>query len=145
MQRTQRLSDSTNLIAQLDLQLSPHSLPPSQQFLIGGGQSIRGYRQNTRSGSNGLRLSLETRTAIARSKSSNPTLTLAPFLDLGTTWNKKNSTSNNFLAGGGLGLIWQPFNGTSLRLDYALPCRRIQDRDNNLHDRSLYFSLNYHL
>jgi hemolysin activation/secretion protein len=112
--------------------------------LFGDGQSIRGYRQNTLHGNNGLRLSLETRTTIARDKSGNPTLTLAPFLDLGTTWNK-NATSNNFLAGGGLGLIWQPIDRASLRLDYALPFRRIQDRDNNLQDRSLYFSLNYHL
>jgi hemolysin activation/secretion protein len=116
MQRTQRLSDSNFLIAQLDLQLSPSALPPSQQFLIGGGQSIRGYRQNARSGDNGIRFSLENRMAISRNKNGNATLQLAPFLDLGAAWNNKTTT---------------------LRLDYALPFR-------NLQDRALYFNLNYH-
>jgi hemolysin activation/secretion protein len=49
-QRVQRLNDDNLLLIQADLQLTPDSLLPSQQFVIGGGQSVRGYRQNIRSG-----------------------------------------------------------------------------------------------
>ena len=55
VQRVQRLSNDQLLIVQAELQLTPDSLLPSQQFVIGGGQSVRGYRQNVRSGDNGFR------------------------------------------------------------------------------------------
>ncbi|MCZ0901178.1 ShlB/FhaC/HecB family hemolysin secretion/activation protein, partial [Microcoleus sp. HI-ES] len=40
VQRVQRLNDKHLLILQADLQLSANSLLPSQQFVIGGGQSL---------------------------------------------------------------------------------------------------------
>ncbi|MEO1187099.1 MAG: ShlB/FhaC/HecB family hemolysin secretion/activation protein, partial [Cyanobacteria bacterium J06636_27] len=43
VQRVQRLNQDNLLIAQAELQLSPDNLLSSQQFLIGGGQSLRGY------------------------------------------------------------------------------------------------------
>jgi hemolysin activation/secretion protein len=145
MQRVQRISDSNFLIAQFDLQLSPDALTPSQQFVIGGGQSLRGYRQNARAGDNGLRFSLEDRIAIARNSSGSPVLQLAPFIDLGTVWNNKNTVKQNFLSSGGVGLIWQPIDRGSIRLDYAFPFRSVEERSSNLQDSSLYFSVNYQL
>ncbi len=48
IQRVQRLSNNNIFITQLETQLTPDGLLPSQQFVIGGGQSVRGYRQNAR-------------------------------------------------------------------------------------------------
>lgn len=59
VQRVQRLGKDNLLIMQGDLQLTPDSLLSFHQFLIGGGQSVRGYAQSSRSGDNGVRLSLE--------------------------------------------------------------------------------------
>jgi hemolysin activation/secretion protein len=145
MQRVQRISNSNFLIAQFDLQLAPDSLLPSQQFVIGGGQSLRGYRQNARSGDSGWRFSLEDRLAIARNSNGNPVLQLAPFIDLGAVWNVKDPVKQNFLSAGGVGLIWQPFERANLRLDYALPFRTVQERGSTLQDRAFYFSFNYQL
>jgi hemolysin activation/secretion protein len=145
MQRVQRISDSNFLIAQFDLQLSPDALTPSQQFVIGGGQSLRGYRQNARSGDSGWRFSLEDRLAIARNAAGNPVLQLAPFIDLGAVWNVKDPVKQNFLSAGGVGLIWQPFDRANLRLDYALPFRTVQERGSTLQDKAFYFSFNYQL
>jgi hemolysin activation/secretion protein len=65
----QRLSDNNLLIAQLEAQLTPNGLLPSQQFVIGGGQSLRGYRQNARAGDNGVKFSLEDRIALDKDES----------------------------------------------------------------------------
>ncbi|WP_293256744.1 MULTISPECIES: ShlB/FhaC/HecB family hemolysin secretion/activation protein [unclassified Microcoleus] len=147
VQRVQRLNDKHLLILQSDLQLSANSLLPSQQFVIGGGQSLRGYRQNVRSGDNGFRLSIEDRITLQRDASGNPKLQLAPFLDAGTVWNVANNpnklTNQTFLAGMGLGIIWEPIRRVNLRVDYAFPLVRITDKGDNLQDKGIYFNLIY--
>ncbi|BAU10736.1 polypeptide-transport-associated domain-containing protein [Leptolyngbya sp. NIES-3755] len=145
VQRIQRISDSNFLIAQFDVQLTPDSLIPSQQFVIGGGQSVRGFRQNARSGDNGFRFSLEDRIAIVRNADGNPSLQLAPFVDVGKVWNVRGRIDESLLAGGGLGLIWQPLDRLTIRLDYAIPFRSVQERGSNLQDSAFYFSTNLQL
>src|SRR4028119_1138512 len=141
VQRVQRLNDKHLLILQSDLQLSANSLLPSQQFVIGGGQSLRGYRQNARSGDNGLRVSIEDRITLQRDPSGNPKLQLAPFLEAGTVWNAANNPNKlpnqRFLAGVGLGVIWEPIPRLNLRVDYAFPLVRISDRGDNLQDKGI--------
>ncbi|MDZ7957636.1 MAG: ShlB/FhaC/HecB family hemolysin secretion/activation protein [Aulosira sp. DedQUE10] len=147
VQRVQRLGKDNLLIAQADLQLTPDSLLPSQQFIIGGGQSLRGYRQNARSGDNGFRVSIEDRIVLEYDNSGQPTMQLAPFIDLGAVWNKSDNpnklTNQNFLAGLGLGLIWEPIPHLFSRLDYALPIVDLSDRGNNAQDHGFYFSFGY--
>ena len=146
-QRVQRLSDSHLLIALVDLQLTPNSLLPSQQFVIGGGQSLRGFRQNARSGDNGLRFSIEDRIAIQRDAAGTPTLQVAPFLDLGKVWNKSDNPNRlpnqTFLAAIGLGLLWQPIPKLNVRLDYAVPFLRLKDRGDDVQDKGFNFSVYY--
>lgn len=149
VQRVQLLGDHL-LIIRGDIQLSPNSLLPAEQFVIGGAKSIRGYRQNARTGDNGFRFSMEDRITLSRNESGNPTLQIAPFFDMGAVWNETTNPNKlprqTFLVGAGLGLIWQPvlgFNGMSLRLDYALPLVDLQDRRNNIQDDGIYFSVNY--
>lgn len=147
VQRVQQLSKNQLLIAQADVQLSPNSLLPSQQFTIGGGQSVRGYRQGVRSGDNGFRFSLEDRITVSRDKTGRSVFQIAPFADLGSVWNNPNnpnpSSRQNFLASAGLGLIVQPVPNLLMRLDYALPIVNLSDRGNNAQDNGLHFSVGY--
>ncbi len=147
VQRVQQLSPNNLLIAQADVQLSPNSLLPSQQFSIGGGQSVRGFRQGVRSGDNGLRVSIENRTTVARDKSGRSVFQIAPFADLGTVWNNPSnpnpSNNQNVLASAGLGLILEPTPNLLMRLDYALPLVNLSDRGNNAQDNGLHFSMGY--
>lgn len=144
-QRVQALGTNNLLIAQLDVQLTPDSLLPSQQFVIGGGQSVRGFRQNARSGDNGVRFSLEDRIALQRNEAGLPTLQLAPFVDLGAVWNQADNPNqingDRFLGGAGLGLLWQPVRGLDVRLDYAVPFLELSDRGENAQDKAFYFSV----
>ena len=148
VQRVQRLSQDNLLIIQGDLQLTPDGLLPIEQFLIGGGQSLRGYRQNARIGDNGFRVSIEDRITIDRDDTEGtPVVQLAPFLDMGAVWNSSSNPNSlgdqNFLAGAGVGFIYNPLDSFSARLDYALPLITLDDEGDNAQDEGFYFSLNY--
>lgn len=148
-QRAQRLNENNVLIAQADIQLTPNSLLPSQQFVVGGGQSVRGYSQNARSGDNGFRLSVENRIALQKNESAIPTLQLAPFVDLGTVWNRGDNPNNNslpsqrFLSSVGLGLIYQPISQLSVRLDYAVPFLDLNQANESAKNQAFSFSAGY--
>jgi hemolysin activation/secretion protein len=147
IQRVQVLGADTILISSLDTQLSADPLLPSQQFVIGGGQSLRGFRQNARSGDNGIRLSVESRFVMARNEEGRTVLQLAPFVDVGSVWNNSRNLNalpnQNFLAGGGVGVLYEPIKRLNLRLDYAIPFVNLSDRGSNVQESALYFSLGY--
>lgn len=147
VQRVQRLSENHLLIVQGDVQLTPNALLPSQQFVIGGGLSLRGYRQNVRSGDNGFRISVEDRITIERDSAGIPLLQFAPFFDMGMIWNHPDNPNvlpdQRFLAGLGLGVLWAPLPEVNIRLDYALPLVDLDDRGNNAQDDGFYFSVTY--
>lgn len=147
IQRVQILNPDNFLIMQADLQLAFDSLLPAQQFVIGGGQSVRGYRQNIRAGDNGFRLSVEDRITLERDESGVATFVLAPFFDVGYVWNRGTNPNTlvdqTFIAGLGLGMLWEPLPNLNLRLDYGLPLVDLDDRGQNAQDDGFYFSVNY--
>ena len=147
VQRVQILNEDNLLIVGADLQLTPNSLLSSQQFVIGGGESVRGYRQNARVGDNGVRFFIENRITLERDESGIPIFQLTPFFDAGLVWNHPNNPNSQpqeqFLAGVGLGLIWQPVPGLNLELDYALPLVKLDDRGTNAQDEGFYFNIRY--
>ncbi|MBD2546834.1 ShlB/FhaC/HecB family hemolysin secretion/activation protein [Planktothricoides sp. FACHB-1370] len=147
LQRVQRLNNNHLLIIQGDLQLTPNSLLSSQQFVIGGGSSLRGYRQNVRSGDNGFRFSVEDRITVIRNTSNFSILQVAPFVDMGSIWNHGDNPNplpdEQFLVGIGAGVLWQVIPGLNMRLDYARPLISIDDKGDNLQDEGFYFTVNY--
>ncbi|WP_414553021.1 ShlB/FhaC/HecB family hemolysin secretion/activation protein [Anabaena sp. CCY 0017] len=149
IQRVQRLSANNLLIAQAEIQLTPNPLLPSQQFVVGGGQSVRGYRQNARAADNGVRFFVEDRITVQRDATGNSTLQIAPFFDLAYVWNADDNPNllqrQNFLAGLGMGILYQPLKDLDIRLDYALPLINLDDRGTNAQDDGFYFSVSYRL
>lgn len=147
LQRVQVLNKRNFLIVQADLQATPNTLLPSEQFSLGGGQSVRGYRQNARSGDNGIRFSIEDRLTLVSNSEGDSTLVLAPFLDMGLVWqvagNPNELPDRQFLIATGLGLLWQPLEKLNLRLDYAPPLIALDDFDDDIQDDGLYFSAGY--
>lgn len=151
VQRVQRLGKDNLLIIRGDLQLSPDNLLSSEQFVIGGGQSLRGYRQNVRAGDNGFRVSVEDRITLTRDNEDGgdgePVLQLAPFLDAGAIWNNGDNPNQlgdeNFLVGAGVGLLYELVDGANMRLDYAVPLVGISDEGDNAQDEGFYFTVNY--
>ncbi|PZV19568.1 MAG: ShlB/FhaC/HecB family hemolysin secretion/activation protein [Pseudanabaena sp.] len=147
IQRVQSLGADSLLIGAFDIQLSADPLLPSQQFTIGGGQSVRGYRQNVRTGDNGFRFSLENRFVVLRNEQNAAFLQVIPFLDAGAIWNNPNNPlplpSQNFLVGAGVGLLFTPLERFNMRLDLAIPFVNLIDRGTSLQEFAFYFSLGY--
>ncbi|MBE9127780.1 MULTISPECIES: ShlB/FhaC/HecB family hemolysin secretion/activation protein [unclassified Coleofasciculus] len=147
VQRVQILGENHLLIIDANLQLTPDSLLASEQFVIGGGQTLRGYRQNARSGDNGFRFSVEDRITLERNQNGLPTFQLAPFVDLGAVWNHPDNPNDQpdqtFLASVGLGLLWEPIPNLNLRLDYGIPFVDLDDRGENAQDEGFHFSVSY--
>jgi len=145
----QRLNDNHLLIIQGDLQFASGPMLGSQQFVIGGGQSVRGYRQNARAADSGWRFSIEDRWTVRRNEAGRSLLQLAPFFDAGLVWNDRNnpnalSSDKRFLAGVGLGLLWQPLPTLNVRVDYGVPLVGISDNgSDSLQSRGLYFTVGY--
>lgn len=146
-QRVQRLHRNHLLVARLAAQFSPDPLLPSQQFVMGGGQSLRGYRQNVRAADNGVRLSIEDRITLLRDASGQSTLQILPFVDMGVVWNHSDNPNpqpqQQFLASLGIGAIWEPSPGFSLRVDYGLPLVDLDDRGENIQDDGFHFRVGY--
>lgn len=149
VQRVQVLSPDNLLILQADLQISPDSLLGSEQFFVGGGQSVRGYYQNARFGDSGLRLSIEDRITVFRDEGRRPLLQLSPFLDLGYVWFNRSAFSaarQNFLLGTGLGVLFDPLPNLSTRLDFGVPLITLNeftsDRPSGLR---VYLNVNYRI
>jgi hemolysin activation/secretion protein len=146
-QRVQVLDENNFLIISADLQLANDGLLPSQQFVIGGGQSVRGFRQNARAGDNGFRFSIEDRMTLQRDEAGIARFLFIPFIDLGWVWNVANNPNTlpdqHFLAGIGAGFLWQPLERLSIKLDYGFPLVKLPDRGTNAQDEGFYFSVIY--
>ncbi len=147
VQRVQVLSPDNILIIQGDIQIAFDPLLTSEQFVIGGGDSVRGYRQNIRAGDNGFRFLIEDRITLARDENLEPSFQLAPFFNMGSVWNVRGNPNTlpdqRFIAALGLGMIWQPSRNLNLRLDIAPPLINLRDRGNNIQDDGFHFSVNY--
>lgn len=152
VQRLQRLGKNHLLTLQAEVQLTPDTLLPAHQFVIGGGQSLRGYRQNARTADNGFRVSIANRITLGRDAAGRSRIELIPFFEIGQVWNAQGNPNElpeqNLLASAGLGFRWSNFlnvKDLELRLDYAIPFFQLDDRGQNLQDAGIYFNLFYGL
>jgi hemolysin activation/secretion protein len=82
------------LIARADVQVSDRPLLGIEQFSMGGHASVRGYRENTLVRDNGVIASLELRIPVPMPsfRESRPRLEIAPFFDVGHSWNTDRPT-----------------------------------------------------
>lgn len=140
-QWVQQLSPRIVMLARIDTQLTPSSLLTLERFSIGGVDTVRGYRQNQLVTDNGILGSVEVRLPLT----SNPNvLQIAPFFDIGTVWNNRDSDPDPAtIASLGLGLRWLISPDLSLRLDYGIPLIKLDNQGNSLQDEGFHFSLRY--
>lgn len=148
LQRVQVLGPDHLLILRADLQLTGESLVGSEQFYVGGQQSVRGYDQNARFGDNGLRLSIEDQIVLNRDESGTPFVQISPFLDMGYVWSagEISITQQNFLIGTGMGFLASPTPNLDLRVDLGVPLVKLREfPDDNSAGLQVYFTVNYRL
>ncbi|MGB3292911.1 MAG: ShlB/FhaC/HecB family hemolysin secretion/activation protein [Phormidesmis sp.] len=128
-----------------DIQLATDRLLSSEQFGLGGQQTIRGYRQDALLRDNGALLSAEARFPILRF-ATDSIVQITPFLEGGVAWSHRDTPpGNNVLMGTGIGLLWQQGDSLSARLDWGIPLVDIDSPGDSLQDSGVYFSLQYNL
>ena len=145
-QWTRRLAEDTSFLLRGGLQLATTSLLPSEQFGLGGLETLRGYRQDLLLTDNAAFATAEFRLPLFRIRKINSVLQLAPFVDVGTAWNNggedREVTGSNTLAAIGLGLRLSLFDVTA-RFDWGIPLVAVDTEKNTWQENGLYFSLEY--
>ncbi|NET29487.1 ShlB/FhaC/HecB family hemolysin secretion/activation protein [Okeania sp. SIO1I7] len=135
---------NTVFLVRSDIQLAPRSLFPQEQFSLGGGLSVRGYRQDALLGDNGLFISSEFRFPILRVREWDATLQLTPFIDFGTVWNSNDvELVEETLSSVGVGLRIQVGTRFSAQLDWGIPFVDIDTNGDSLQEDGIYFYLKY--
>lgn len=147
VQRWQVLNPNHRLLIQGNVQFTTDSLLGSEQFVLGGAQSVRGYYQNQRFGDNGVRLSVEDYITLQRDNNGRTVTRLIPFFDVGYVWATNaalSPTRQNWMVGTGLALEIQPLENLSARVDLGIPLVTLNelpgDRPSGLR---VYFDVRY--
>lgn len=136
---------NTTILLRSDIQLSPHDLVALEQFSVGGTGSVRGYRQDSLLGDNGVILTGELRYPFWRWNDNQNSLALVPFTDFGTVWSDKEAPNQeeDTVISVGLGLQLNLSERLNARLDWGIPLVEVKDRDRTLQEDGIYFSLEY--
>jgi hemolysin activation/secretion protein len=139
------LAPDTLLLLRTDVQLADRGLLSLEQFGLGGGESVRGYRQDRLLTDNGLLLSGEVRLPILRLPESKSVLHLVPFVDYGVGWNRsaRPTPDPNSLLSVGLGLRWQSGNNFTARLDWGIPLIEDDASDRTWQENGFHFSVQF--
>ncbi|MEH2295599.1 ShlB/FhaC/HecB family hemolysin secretion/activation protein [Nostoc sp.] len=140
------LAPDTLLLIRGDMQLASRTLLTSEQFGLGGINSVRGYRQDLLLADNGAFASVELRQPIARVSQWNGLLQVTPFVDVGTAWNNsssRNENNTNTLASVGLGLHWSQGNNFTAGVEWGIPLVSVDTQRKTWQENGLYFFVQY--
>ncbi|WP_052055318.1 ShlB/FhaC/HecB family hemolysin secretion/activation protein [Myxosarcina sp. GI1] len=133
------------LLLRSDLQLAADPLLTVEQFSLGGGASVRGYRQDDLLTDSGWFASAEVRLPIASSERWG-TVQLTPFVDWGTGWNADDeATDFNTLIGTGVGVLWELPERLEARVDFGIPLINTDSDDRTWQENGVYFQLRYNI
>ncbi|WP_238568939.1 ShlB/FhaC/HecB family hemolysin secretion/activation protein [Xenococcus sp. PCC 7305] len=139
-----RLDEDFLLVLRGDLQVSTTDLVPVEQFRIGGGNSVRGYRQDFALADSGLTAGAEMRIPLLRVRKLDGIFHLTPFVDLGSIWNTSDvEIDTDFLASVGLGLNFSTGTGLNARIDWGIPLVTVDKRGDSLQEDGIHFSLDF--
>ena len=128
-----------------DIQVSNSELVPLEQFSLGGGESVRGYRQDILLADSGLLVSAELRVPFVRWNDGQSNVAVIPFADFGTVWGEQEipNQDEETIASLGFGLQLSLDERLRARFDWGIPLVEVIDRDRTLQEDGLYFSLEY--
>ena len=142
------LAPDSLLLIRGDVQLASTTLLASEQFSLGGINSVRGYRQNYLLRDNGALASVELRLPILRVSEWDGILQVTPFVDIGTAWNNSSSRNENdtdTLAAVGFGLRWSQGNNLTAAIEWGIPLVSVDNQTDTLQENGVYFTLQYNL
>ncbi|MGL6341376.1 MAG: ShlB/FhaC/HecB family hemolysin secretion/activation protein [Waterburya sp.] len=136
------LNPTFTLLLRSDLQLANDALVPTEQFSLGGGLNVRGYRQDALLADNGWFNSVEVRATIVSIPKWKTSLQLTPFVDFGAVWNSDDlELEANTLVSTGIGLRLQISDDCTSHLDWGIPLVDLEKEGDSWQEEGIYFSL----
>lgn len=136
------LLNNLNFQLRSAVQLADRPLPALEQFVLGGKDTVRGYRQDGILGDNGFLGSVELGIPVVSGNYG--TLRLIPFFDVGLTWPSGTpSPESQTLASTGIGLEYTLNDQLSARLDAAIPIITLSEPESAWRGNTLSFLVNY--
>lgn len=148
VQRVQLLNPDQFLILQGNVQWSDRPLLASEQFVLGGLRSLRGFRQNLLNGDRGWRVSLEHRWILKRDEAGRSQVQLTPFFEMGQVSNHPHNPNRliadrTFLASVGLGFLLNPTPKLDWGIQFGIPLTPTNLKGTSLQDEGMYLYGNY--
>ncbi|WP_017327512.1 ShlB/FhaC/HecB family hemolysin secretion/activation protein [Synechococcus sp. PCC 7336] len=142
-QWARRLAPQSLVLLRGDVQLADRPLVGSEQFRLGGLDTVRGFRQDLRLTDNGALLSAEVRLPIFQDADGAGVIQAIPFVDLRAGWNNGELEAQfpNGLASAGLSLSWQWQDRLSARINYGVPLVDVDTPTDTLQDSGLSFAV----
>ena len=127
------------LLGRLDFQFTNDDLFPLEEFAMGGRYTVRGYRENTLVRDNAFFFSFESRIPVITSALGVDILQIAPFVDVGRSWNTKAPNPRpETLASVGLGLRWFIVPGTQFQVYWGQRLNHVTNPHDNLQDFGIH-------
>jgi hemolysin activation/secretion protein len=132
------------LLLRGDFQLADRSLVPVEQFRLGGGDTIRGYRQDVLLTDSGALGSAEIHLPIYQKQ--DVVVQFVPFADVGTGWNREASNPDpdpDTLASVGIGALVRAGDRLNARIDWGIPLVEVDSSDRTWQENGIHFSVSY--
>jgi hemolysin activation/secretion protein len=131
------------LVMRGDLQIASSALLSLEDFALGGMRTVRGYHVNELVRDNGWATSLEVQIPILQTWFPGEALRLAPFVDVGQSWNHGHTEGMRTLSSVGGGLIYGGPRGLSFEIYSALRLRDRPRRGSDLQSHSIDFNVRW--
>jgi hemolysin activation/secretion protein len=142
-------TENTQLLFRADMQWSKHDLLPLEKFAVGGGSTVRGYRENQLIRDSGIVASIEWRIPLIKLTlpyfsrgADDGMLQIASFIDYGRAWNKADTPNPKSISSAGLGLRWLPNQRTLASVYWGRALRNLDKaNDYDLQDDGIHFEV----
>jgi hemolysin activation/secretion protein len=130
-------------LAKTTFQFSNDHLFPLEQAVVGGRNSVRGYREYTFVRDNAFVGNFELRVPVYANAQGLDILHLAPFVDIGRSWNTgaDDTPARNTLASVGAGLLWQIHQTSRFEVYWGQQLNHLKGGEGNLQDHGLHIQL----
>jgi hemolysin activation/secretion protein len=140
----------SQILLSVNMQLSDSSLVSAEKFSMGGGTTVRGYRENQITSDNGIMASAEWRVPVAQLKipglskgTGDGVVQLCPFLDYGKGWNKNSADPDpDQIYSAGLAARWNISSNISAEICWGYALKDVPGSDEyDLQDDGIHFQI----
>jgi hemolysin activation/secretion protein len=139
---------NAQLLGRITAQGTEDPLLPVEKLAVGGGRTVRGYRENLLVRDEGVIASIEARVPLFPDDAgaSRIGLSIAPFVDFGVARDRleslSSSESENLLSAGA-GLLWNPWRPLNVEVYYGHRFEDVDDAGDGLQDDGVHFRVTF--